>query len=83
MSSVTGSESVTSDGDWPVGITGRGSETLTSCVVADGVGKRSLKIKVENLNISLESFFKSVTDMVFYDLYTMNKYKNVTSLMIN
>lgn len=46
MSSVTGSESVTSEGGWPVGITGGGSETLTSCVVADGVDKRSLKIKV-------------------------------------
>lgn len=49
MSSVTRSESVTSGGDWPVGITGGGSETLTSCVVADGVDKNSLEIKVEKV----------------------------------
>lgn len=46
---VIGLEFVMLDGDWLVGIIGRGLEILIFCVVVDGVGKRFLKIKVEKV----------------------------------
>lgn len=49
MSTVPGSESVTLGSDLPVWTTGGGSETLTSCVVADGDDNTSDSLEIKDL----------------------------------